>query len=157
MVRRQIASAFIRWARKTGNALGCELVVEVNDHSIKTTMEVPSSDKRAWDTNLYHKGQLFREGYANPIKPVEMLEESDEEEDDTVTKSVQILDSQADASPGKIGMLPSWRYQVHQDQHAISELVNPTEQWRLIVYGIIALGIIGFMNAILILYGTGAF
>jgi len=142
-------------ARSFGRSLGCELVVDVSDHSIKTSMEVPNTDKRAWDSNMYHRGQLFRAGYANPIKPVEVLE--DDEKYDQVKKSIDIIESGEQAERGEVGMLPSWRYQEHQDQHTISQMVNPTEQWRKILYAVLGLGLLMMMNVVISAYLAGGF
>lgn len=155
MVRQWLATFAMGSARKFGRALGCELVVEVSDHSIKTTMEVPDTSKRAWDGNLFRRGQLFVKGYANPIKP-RIIRHDDREELDEV--DVEEGDGAADAEDDRrLELIPSTRYREYLNQHLISELVNPQEQWQLLVYGIIALGVLLFVNMIVTLHATGSF
>lgn len=140
-------------ARRLGQWLGCELVVEVSDHSIEVSMEVPDKSRRAWDSSLWKNGQLYLKGYANPIKPVPRPSDEPGEDDvDVETSEVPKSDG-----GGSVGIEPSWKYKEFMAQKIISQLLNPQEEWRKIVYGIIALGALQFLTMILVLYATGSF
>ena len=149
-IRTYLATAAIKRARSFGNKLGCELVVEDQGHTLAAPMEPPNTTKRAWDPRLWKSGQLYVEGYANPVKPV-VRRTDRENEMDEIDVSVGVNNEGAE----DVGMLPSYRYQIHQDQHTISELVNPQEQWRLIMYAIIAVGALVFVSMLVTVYLTG--
>lgn len=160
MVREWLSTVAIRNARSFGRLLGCELVVDASTHSLETSMEMPDREQRAWDPDLYKHGQLYVAGYANPIKPV--IEHNAElEEPDTV----HIQKGEAEADDGleesdddtTAAIITSERYKTYMQQDLISQLLNPREQWRLLVYGIIALGALQFIAIIITMYATGAF
>ena len=150
MVRSWLATGAIKKARKFGRMLGCEVVVEDRGHTLAVTMEPPNTNKRAWDPRLWKSGQLYVEGYANPVKPVVRRTDRENEMDD-IDVTVGVNNEGAD----DVGMLPSYRYQIHQDQHTISELVNPQEQWRLLMYAVIAVGALVFVSMLITVYVGG--
>ncbi len=51
-----------------GESMGLSKKIEVSDHSISVELTNPDKDTRAWDSNMYRNGNLFVQGYANPIK-----------------------------------------------------------------------------------------
>lgn len=164
--RSRIATGLLNYARKMGQSLGCELVIEVSDHSIETSMEVPNKHRWGWDSNLFKRGQLFIKGYANPIKPIARKTRHpkkpdrlalEEGESDPEPLADGGENPQAEDPGAEFELIPSYRYREHQDQHLISQLVNPSEQWRMLVYGIIGLGALIFFNIIIVLYATGSF
>jgi len=63
------ANILISMGRSIGRATGCELAVDLSEHSINASMQLPNRDTAAWDDNLYRSGCVFVDGYANPIKP----------------------------------------------------------------------------------------
>lgn len=159
MVRSWLATVAIRSARSFGRLLGCELVVEASDHSLETTMELPNRNTRAWDGSLYKHGQLFAQGYANPIKPA-VNHNPSLETPDTINVhegNPDEDDGEDDEEPGRVKLIASERYQQFMQQDLVSQLLNPREQWRLLVYGIIGLGALQFFTIIITLYATGGF
>lgn len=134
-IRSEIATFLLNGARSVGNGLGCELVVETSDHSLHTSMEVPNSSTRAWDSNLWTKGQLFIRGYANPIKPYVERHLDQGEQDQARIKSSELEDDE-----DHTGIVASTMYRMYQDQHLASELMLPSEKWKRIFWAVIALG-----------------
>lgn len=152
MVRSTVATVVMSGARSIGQALGTELVVELSEHSIETKMEVPDTDQRAWDDDLYRTGQLYYSGYANPFKPV-IREADDREELDE--PDVEESDVAADEDDASVGMMPSRRYRAYLDQHLISELVRPEDRWQLLVYAVLAIGFLQMVTIAVIVHLVG--
>jgi len=155
MVRSEMATFVMGVARSFGRMLGCELVVEASENSLRTSMEVPDTDKRAWDSNLYRRGNLFIDGYANPVRPKIVPADEKGQLDD-----VEVVEGDGDDEDDEsaaVGLIPSHRYQTFMSQQMLSELMNPREQWKLIVYGVIALGALQFIAIIVTMYATGSF
>jgi len=155
-MRDTIASSALNTARIFGRALGTELVVETSQHSIETKMEVPDREERAWDPDLYKHGQLYYQDYANPIKPTV---DSHSELEDPDTIDVREGETQTDRSEenGSIQMIASPRYRKYMRQDLISQLLTPKEQWKLIAYGVLGLGVLQFLAIAVTLYATGSF
>lgn len=149
-IRDWIATSILNYARITGRILGTELVVDVSDHSIDIKMKVPNKTERAWDSNLYKRGQLFRAGCANPVKVV--LDESGtlEEED-----SVDIVEGSG--GRGETTVMASQRYKTYMLQKTIKDMAMPTSHWHKVIYGMIALGALGLFQIIVTLWATGSF
>jgi hypothetical protein len=149
--RSTVATGALNYARSVGEKMGLRLAVEVDGGELKTSMEVPDTDVRAWDSDLFRKAGLFIKGYANPVKPVVTRNPEPKEPDDLEADGAPADDSKV------FDVVPSYRYREHQDQSVLSELVNPTEQWKTIVY--LVLGMIGlqFLTVIVTLYATGSF
>lgn len=142
-------------------AFGLEPKVELSDHSIRYEYVRPDKDREAWDSNLYRRGNVFIGGYANPIKPrvhenpelenpntVDVVEGNDEETDDDT--------DEADDGP-HVNMISSARYRDYMRQDLVSQLLTPQEQWKLIAWGVLGLGILAFIQMIVTLYATGSF
>ena len=177
MSYREIPAQFVMGMAETfAKSLGCEKDVTVSEHSIDVTYVVPDKDRKAWDSSLFKSGNLFVEGYANPIKPrvhdnpelenpdtVDVVEgdggvEVDVEEDSSVDGSADREGGSGESNDNKhVGLISSSRYQTYMQQDLVSQLLTPQEQWRLIAYGILALGGLSFMNIIIVLYATGSF
>ena len=151
--RTQIASGLLSNARKIGESLGCEPVIEVSEHSIKMSMEVPDKSKRAWDSDLYESGQLFYEGYANPVK-LRVNQTQNPKQPDTLESPKPLPDGGEEKN---LEVIPSYRYRQHMDQHLLSQLVNPTQQWTLLLYAILGVGGLVVLSIIITMYVTGGF
>jgi len=156
-LRSWIATKAINSGRSFGRALGCQLVVTVDNQRIRTSMAPPGSRKgKNWDPEMYYRGQMFYRDYVNPIKPIVKRNDDVEEKDQTYLYTEQPDDTDDTESPQRT-MMASARYKVHMANDMISELVTPSEQWDKIFYGIILLGILMFFNmAISVLIATGA-
>lgn len=139
--------------RKMARADGRELAVDLSDHSIHIEMIRPSRDDVAWDDDFYRYGNLFMDGYANSIKPRVRRNKELEDPDEV---DVDVSDEAA-ADGGHVEMISSSRYADYMKQDLISQLLNPKEQWRLLAYGIIALGVLQFFGIIITLYVAGGF
>lgn len=169
MIREQIATAALQTARSIGRMLGCELAVETSQHSLKTSMVVPDRNDRAWDPGLYKHGNLFHEGYANPIKP-RARRNTELEDPDTidVETSDAIADGGSDADDQEsnetnetnvehVKLISSPRYRKYMRQDLISQLLTPKEQWRLIAYGVLGLAGVQIMTLLVVLWANGSF
>jgi len=157
-VRSYLGNKFIGFGRKLGRGAGYELAVEVSDHDITARMERPDKTERAWDEDLYKRGNMFVAGYANPIKPsvdynrdLEDPDTVDVVEGDTDADS----DGEDDTTEEDVQLIASPRYREYMQQDLISQILNPREQWRLLAYGIIALGILTMFNIALSLSASG--
>lgn len=153
------ANLMLQSARSLGNALGAELVVETDDHTINATMEIPDKSKRAWDPDMFVRGQIYRRGYANPIKPVVVHYDDMERMDQVDMEDAEIVDVETDGGEAlekHIELHSSWRYKEYQDQKLVSELVNPREQWALIIYITLAILILLIIVGAVAAYGAFA-
>ena len=141
------------WSKVTGT----ELVVETSDHSIEISMEKPGpSDGRAWDPHLFKKGQLFVKGYANPIKPsVETNHELGESDEITIEEGQGEIEEEEEEA--HVEIISSGRYRQYMNQELISQLLNPREQWKIVVYAVIALAFMMLINLVVTLQISGAF
>jgi hypothetical protein len=169
MIREQIATAVLQTARSFGRILGCELAVETSQHSLKTSMVVPDRNDRAWDPGLYKYGNLFHEGYANPIKPrarrnTELedpdtidVETSDATADVEAAADDEELDKSDDTDVEHVKLISSPRYRKYMRQDLISQLLTPKEQWRLIAYGVLGLAGVQVVTLLVILWANGSF
>lgn len=159
-MRQTIANWFVSTGRSLGSTFGLQTAVVLSDHSIKVRMESPDKDTRAWDTNLYGNGNVFVEGYANPIKPrVEYHEQLENPNTVEVTEgdTDDTEASEDDADDTHVQLISSGRYRDYMRQDLISQLLTPDAQWKLIAYGVLALGVLQFFAICVTLYGTGAF
>ena len=139
--------------------MGLKRKIELSDHSIEIELSNPDKDKRAWDTNLYRNGNVFVSGYANPIKPsVEHNPQLETKDTVTVEHGDVDGDETEDTDETKhISLISSSRYRDYMRQDLISQLLTPQEQWKLLAYGIIGVGILQFLTMIVIVYATGGF
>lgn len=149
-IRSSIATYAIRKARGLGRSLGCELVVEVSDHSIDLAMQQPDKEERAWDPELYKNGQLYYSDYANPIKP-KIEYNQDLEQPDRVAAT----DGGDSDDAAHVKMISSPRYREYMRQDAISQILNPREQWRLIFFAVIGLALLVVVNIMMNASATG--
>ncbi len=151
-MRSWIASAMLNTARSFGRLLGCQLVVETSQHSLETKMELPNKEQRAWDENLYKKGQMYYSGYANPIKPAVDYDQ-DLENPDKITAE----ESEQEKTEGHVELISSSRYREYMRQDLISQLLTPQEKWRLIAYAVGGVAVLQFVSIIITLWATGSF
>lgn len=71
----QIGGFGIQLWRTVGQLMSNELVVIVSEHEIKLDMVNPDKVKnRNWDSRLFVSGNIYLEGYANPVKPIAKTE-----------------------------------------------------------------------------------
>lgn len=157
------ANVLIGWGRSLGKLLGCELAVDLNDHSITAKMQHPDKDNRAWDSNLYKSGNVFVDGYANPIKPRVEANEGLENPDE-ITHVEGEVDVEDDEEPdvddddgAHTYLIASSRYRNYMRQDLISQLLTPNEQWKLIMYAVLGNVALTFFAIIITLYATGTF
>jgi len=59
----------LNMTRALAYTFGYELRVELTDHEIKLNFADPNNEENCWDETHYVSGNLFIQGYANPIKP----------------------------------------------------------------------------------------
>lgn len=147
-------------ALSLGDQLGLQQKVEVSNHSINVSITSPDHDTRAWDPDLYKNGNLFVSGYANPIKP--RVEHNTElEHPDTVEVQEGDVDDAEDGTEDDRGphveLISSSRYRDYMRQDLVSQLLTPSEKWRLLAYGILAVGGLQFVTMIILVYVTGGF
>lgn len=144
----------------TGKAIGLQQKIEVSDHSVSVKLTLPDQDKDAWDEDMFRHSNIFIRGYANPIKPVvnhnpELrnkdtvdLEESDTGEGDEDW-------DEDDEDEGHVDLISSTRYRDYMRQDLVSQLLTPQEQWKLLAYGILGLGILTFFNMVVMFWLNG--
>lgn len=142
------------------NLFGYERCIEVSDHSIEIGLEKPNKTTRAWDSNLYKRGNLFLAGYANPIKPRADYDTS-LENPDTIEhvegEPYDDTDAETDTDGAHVQLISSSRYREYMRQDLISQLLTPQEQWKLIAYIVGALGVLMLINVVISLAAAGAF
>lgn len=146
----------------TARALGLETKVELSDHSITVEYALPDVDTRAWDSNLYVNGNVFVDGYANPIKPKVNYNEELENPDtiDVEEGETGTADDTADSEEGDgphVSLISSARYRDYMRQDLVSQLLTPNEQWKLLAYGILGVAILQFFTIIITMWATGQF
>lgn len=149
----------LNFALALGDQVGLQQKVEVSDHSIDVELTMPDHDNRAWDPDMFKNGNLFVDGYANPIKP-SVEHHKDLEDSDTVEVQEgdpDTEDTENDESGPHVELISSSRYRDYMRQDLVSQLLTPQEKWRLLAYGILAVGGLQFMTMIVILYATGGF
>jgi len=162
-----LATWFVRKGRRMGRLLGRELVVEQSDHSLQLSMEKPDNDRRAWDNDQFTRGQLYRRGYANPVKievdhnpgignkdTVEVTDGGDATATEFSDEEGEGGEEQEDRS---VEVIASERYRQFMEQDLISQLLNPKEQWEKLVYGLIGIGSLQFLSIVVTLWATGSF
>lgn len=156
-VRSWTANALIARGRSIGRSAGCEMQVQLSDHSIETRMVSPDRDDLAWDDSLYRHGNVFLEGYANPVKP-RVDRHKELEDGDTASLDETAHDAtEADTSDSGAELISSGRYAAFMRQHLIEQLLNPSEHWRLIVYAVIGLAILQTATLFVALAAAGVF
>lgn len=157
-LRSYILTAWLGWLRDIANQMGCELIIEASDHSLETTFEHADKNSRAWDPNLYRRGQLYIKGYANPVKPAVDYNQDLEDPDTAVIREGDVeLDEDDEQEGAHTELISSPRYREYMRQDLISQLLNPREQWRLIMYAVIGLGGLMLINVLITLSVAGAF
>ena len=83
---------------------GYDLEIVVDDHEIEFSfVDSEDLDRRAYDGDHYVNGNIFRDGYANPIKPV--LDDAEDE----------------------VELIRSDRYKDYMNQKLVREMVKATE------------------------------
>jgi hypothetical protein len=155
-IRTTIANTLISTGRSLGRSGDAELAVDVSDHSISVAMEEPDKTQRAWDSNLYRRGNLFIDGYANPVKPsVQQHKELATPDEAKVIEGQPEDDSPPDDDEPHVDLIASPRYRAYMRQDLISQLLNPRAQWRLIAYAVIALAVFMAVNIVVSLAAAG--
>jgi hypothetical protein len=140
--------------RSAGELLGYQLAVEVSDHSIDIQLEKPNHEQRAWDTNLYSDGNLFVEGYANPIKPrVEYNEDLENPDTIDVEDGDPDEHTQDFESERHVELISSPRYRDYMRQDLISQILTPDTRWKLLAY---AVGVVAFLVVVNVMVSLSA-
>lgn len=140
-------------------AAGFKLRVLISDHSVKLKFVQVDKDTRAWDTNLFRNANLFVQGYANPIKP-KVEHNSKLENPDQIDVREGEPDGESEETDGSeqsVSLIASSRYRDYMRQDLVSQLLTPKEQWKLIAYGVLGLGILQFVAILVTMYVTGTF
>lgn len=133
-LRTHLATSAMSTARSFGRVLGCEIAVEVSNHSIETKMVLPGKSDRAWDGQMYKHGNLFVDGCANPIKP---RVQSNAALDDPDTVDVEV--HKVEEEDANVSVIASERYSTYMKQRLAAQLLNPSERIKLITYAMMAL------------------
>jgi hypothetical protein len=163
MVRATIATSALNTARSLGRSLGCELEVTLNNQHVKTRMTKPvSTSRRVWDDELYAKGQVYYDGYCNPIQPVVRPNKELDERDE-----LRVLYTEADGSVDAdalqetfdsvhVEMMSSPRFHEHMNNHMVSEFVTPDAKWNKMLYAILGVGAtVIFFGVVQVLVAAG--
>lgn len=132
------------------------MAVTVSDHSIDVRMVDPSDESLAWDGSMYRYGNLFIDGYANPIKP-RVEAHKDLAQEDTAHIEEGGDDSETDSDDSHTKLISSKRYAQFMRQDLMESILNPREQWRLIAYAVIALAVLMLANVFISLSAAGVF
>lgn len=155
--RSYVANALIARGRSIGRSAGCEMRVELSDHSVDARMVDPDREGLAWDSSLYKHGNVFLEGYANPIKP-RVNRHKELEDGDTASLDETEHDGTEDGTEDTgVELISSGRYAAFMRQHLIEQLLNPSEHWRLIVYAVVGLAILQTATLFVALAAAGVF
>lgn len=144
-LRSTLATSAMSLARGFGNALGCEIAVDCSGHELETRMVPPKATKeRAWDGDMYVKGGLFVDGYANPIRPKAVRNKEISESDEVAADG-----GSADVQQGEhYEIISSKRYASIVKNDLISQLINPAERLSTIQW--VLIGMAGMMLMILV-------
>lgn len=151
-MREAIAQWFVRRGVGMAEALGCERVVEVSEHSINLSWEVPGRSDRAWDGRMFESGQLYIKDYANPVKPVV---DSNADLDDPDTAYIKV--SEVENENVEPYLITSDRYQKYMQQDLIDSLLTPREKWRLIAFAVLGVAFLVIVNVMISLSNAGVF
>jgi hypothetical protein len=137
--------------------LGYQLVVELSEHSIEIDLERPDKNKRAWDSSLYKSGNVFLDGYANPIKPtVKANDELENHDEATITEGEgELPEGEREDPDTSAAVIASSRFRTYMKQDLISQLLTPNEQWKLLAYAVGALGLVMLINVFISMSAAG--
>lgn len=156
---------------------GLQMAVDVSKHDFQVHMMNPNTDQRDWDSEMFKSGNLFYRGYANAWRPIkaeihrvssadqpDKIElEGDVEADDLSDEQLEAAGLQANADvedpdTGRwVGVKASRGYITSIEHDNYSQLLNPKERWTLILYGLLGLGTLIFLQIIITMWATGSF
>ena len=158
-LRDSVGSVAVQSGIKIASMFGCKPVVEIEGPMLRISAEVPNNDKRAWDSSMLINGWIGVKGYANVILPRVSRTPNPKQPDELdVESNPEETQPLADAPEDVVfDAVPSYRYQEHQHQHVVRDLVNPSERLTLIILGLIGVGGLVLVNMIVVLYATGSF
>lgn len=148
-IRSQLATFALNAARSFGRTLGCQIAVEAGSAELKTTMELPDNNKRDWDEQHFRRGCLFIQGYANPVVPVLRRNEG------AINRDEIDAEFYHDDDDLHVALKSSKQYVETIESDAAAQLMNPKERWRILAYGILALGVLMFVNMIMMFVVIG--
>ena len=161
----QIMKGPLTWALKATRMVGYEvfgyqLVIECNDHTVDFWMQKPESDDdegRPWDDNLYYRGQMYYQDYADPIKPTVSQTSGGFDNDATVAVAAGQGDDRDDDQDESPGILTAtWETKTYLDQHLARDLVLPEKQWKYILIACIVIGGFVLLNLAITAYLAGS-
>lgn len=148
-----VLNAWMGMVRTVANSMGYELAVTSSAHRLRTDFRKPKSTSRyVWDPEMYVKGQLYREGYANPIKPIARHNPSlgtRDEIDHWEHSQAQVVgDGGEDADFTEI--ISSPRFHLEMQQDVISSMLIPSEQWTKLFWALVAVAALVLMTFLLV-------
>lgn len=160
-LRDHLATFAMRIARAFGHRIGCYLVIEPSEHTVRLSMEVPSKSNRAWDLNHYRWTNIFPDGYANPIridvdrhKALETPDEVLPVETRNSTEEAHLAADGGEDVTSHIQLISSHRYREFMRQNLISQLINPSEKLnRLFLAFMVVIGLL-IMQIMLIIFSV---
>lgn len=154
VLRSKLGNWLLSAGRRLARADGRELAVDLSNHSIDIQMTKPDREEQAWDPDLYSRGNVFLEGYANPIKPVARHNKELEEPD---AVDVEESDEGDTGDDVHTEVISSERYAMYMKQDLISQLLNPQEKWRILAYAILGIGGLVLVNLVMTASAAGVF
>lgn len=122
-----------RWLERVqASARNNEPKITISEHSIDIQYVNPSDmDKRAWDSSQYHRGNIFIEGYANPVR----IEKDDKE---------------------GINLIPSTKYQDFMKTKVIRDALHSKgRDTDMMIKIMIGIGILQLISIILVAMSMG--
>ena len=166
----QIMKGPLTWALRATRTIGYEvfgyqLVVECNDHTLDVWMQKPVADDdagRPWDNDLYYRGQMYYQDYADPIKPQVNQTQGGFATDATLDLDEAAaddrpddLDNDQEETGGGI-LTATWETETYLDQHLARDLVLPEKQWKYILIACIVIGGFVLLNLAITAYLAGS-
>lgn len=149
-----VANKFIGFGRKLGRNFGYRMAVDQSGHTLQAHMVNPNAGDRAWDPDMFRHGNLFISGYANPVK-LSIDYEPELEEPSTVdVKESDVVETDGGEEAHK-AVISSPRYREYMRQDLIAQLLNPEEQWKKLMYAILAVIGLSIMNTALAASAAG--
>ena len=153
-------TAALKGIRMVGyEVFGYQLVVECNDHTFDIWMQKPKADDdegRPWDDDLYYRGQMYYQDYADPIKPTVAQTDGGFHNDATLSVSSGVSDDRDDQDERPGILTATWETRTYIDQHLARDLVLPEKQWKYILIACIVIGAFVLLNLAITAYLAGS-
>lgn len=102
----RFATSAVGISRSLSRALGNELAVIITPHKIKLRMVDPDNTDKNWDESMFTHGNMYLQGFANPVKP-------------------QIPDTEDDAKQSQdLELIESERYKTVMEQSLVNNIIE---------------------------------